>query len=193
MVSAEQDQVVQGRVAAVGPVLEVVGVAGHRWSSAVREPAVGVSGDEGLPDGCGDQALGAADVEDLRGRAEDGGDQVGVAADPPDRGGGELGTGLGDRETTAVAESLVGHGQGEPRDGAVGLREHLGALERAAPLDEGVEEAGAVVAGVAAVVATAGDRTRGRVTDRSGGGVGCGERDQGRLDQLCVLDCCTCL
>lgn len=71
--SAEQGEVVEAGVAAVGPVVEVVGVA-HQWGAgAAGGGAVGVAEDEGAPEGGGDQALGAADVEDLAVGAEDGG------------------------------------------------------------------------------------------------------------------------
>jgi hypothetical protein len=67
VVPAEQDQVGQGRRAAVGPVLEVVGVAHQGWSGAAGESAVPVADHEGFPDGGGDQTLLASDVEDLAG------------------------------------------------------------------------------------------------------------------------------
>jgi hypothetical protein len=76
VVAAEQDQVVQRGVAAADRVLEVMGVAHHRGPGAAREPAVGVAGDQGLPDGGDDQALRPADVENLGGGAHDGGDEV---------------------------------------------------------------------------------------------------------------------
>ncbi len=82
---AQQHQVVQGRGSPVGPVLDVVGVAGDGWSAAAGERAVPVSEDQGVPQGGGDQAVGAADVEDLSSGAEDGGDHVGVAGEPADR------------------------------------------------------------------------------------------------------------
>ena len=65
VMATQQDHVVQRGFAAVDPVLDVVGVAHQGWSGAVREPAVLVASDQRLPDRCGDQALCAADVEDL--------------------------------------------------------------------------------------------------------------------------------
>ena len=56
-----------------------------------------------------------------------------------------------------VAQVGEVHGDGDPWGGAVGVGEQVGGLEPAAGLDQGVEHPGAVVAGVAAVVAAAGD------------------------------------
>ena len=86
VVAAEQDHVRQRGGSAVDPVHEVVGVAHDRWPGAVREAAVPVAEDQGLPDRGGDQALGAADVEDRGTCAEDRRDHLGVAAQPADRG-----------------------------------------------------------------------------------------------------------
>jgi hypothetical protein len=82
VVAAEQGEVVEGGVAAVGPVGEVVGVAHQGWAGAAGEGAVLVAGHEGGPQGGGDQAVGAAEVEDLAGGAVDGGDDLGVAGEP---------------------------------------------------------------------------------------------------------------
>ena len=41
-----------------------------------------VSQGQGFPDSGGDEALGAADVEDLAVVAEDGGDDLGIAGEP---------------------------------------------------------------------------------------------------------------
>ena len=108
VVAAEQDHVVQAGGAAVGPVLEVVGVAHQGWAGAVGEGAVLVAGDQGSPDGGGDQAVDAADVEDLGVGAEDGGDQVGVAGEPAYGGGGEVEAVLGGRRAGAGAEGRRG-------------------------------------------------------------------------------------
>ena len=83
---AQEHQVVEAGVAAVGPVDEVVGVAGQRHPVAAREAAVGVAQHEGFPDRSGDQALGAADVEDLVEGPEHGGDDFGVAGETADAG-----------------------------------------------------------------------------------------------------------
>ena len=80
VVAAEQGEVFQAGRAAVGPVLEVVGVAHEGWAGAAGEGAVWVAGDQGAPEGGGDQAVQAADVRTSLG-AEDGGDQVGVAGE----------------------------------------------------------------------------------------------------------------
>ena len=168
VVAAEQDHVAQGGCAAVDPVLDVVGVAHDRWAGAVREAAVAVAGDEGFPDRGGDQALGAADVEDLGVGAEDGGDDVGVAADPADGGGGELFAGLGGREPGSGRAGPRGPWSGSVagrRRGTRAAGRWSAACGRPRP---GVEHPGAVVAGVAAVVAAARDRAgaRGRRPDR---------------------------
>jgi hypothetical protein len=93
--AAEQDEVVEGGFAAVGPVDDVVGVAHDWWSGAAGEGAVMVAGHEGSPQGWGDESGGASDVEDLAIGAEADGDEVGVA--------GQAAYG-GDRE----AQSVVG-------------------------------------------------------------------------------------
>ena len=87
--AAEEDQVVQGCGAVVDPVGDVVGVAGDGEPGAAGEGAVLVAEDEGGPDCGGDQAAGAADVEDLALGAEDGGDDLGVAGESAGGGGGE--------------------------------------------------------------------------------------------------------
>ena len=79
VLAAEQDEVVQAGRAAVGPVDDVVGVAHHGWAGAAGEGAVVVAGDQGAPQGRGDESCGAADVEDLAVGAEADRDEVGVA------------------------------------------------------------------------------------------------------------------
>ena len=71
------------------PVDDVVGVAHHRGSGAAGERAVPVAADQGPPQRWGDQAVGAADVEDLAAGAEGDRDEVGVAGQPADHAGGE--------------------------------------------------------------------------------------------------------
>ena len=74
---------------------------------------------------------GAADVEDLGVGAEDGGDDVGVAADPPDGGGGEVvRRSRWSPKPDRLAQVVEVHGQGQPRGGAVGLGQHVGGLQR---------------------------------------------------------------
>ena len=73
-----------------------MGVAHEGWPVTAGERTVCVSDGQGGPDGGGDQPVGAADVEDLALGAEDGGDELGVAGQPPDRGRGELGVVAGD-------------------------------------------------------------------------------------------------
>ena len=57
-------------------------VAREWQAAAAGEPAVPVAQGQRLPDAGGDEALGAADVEDLAVVAEDGGDDLGVAGEP---------------------------------------------------------------------------------------------------------------
>ena len=87
--AAEQDEVVEVGGAAVGPVDDVVGVAHDRWAGAAGEGAVSVAGDQGAPQGGGDQSVGAADVEDLAVGAEADRDELGVAGQAADGGDGE--------------------------------------------------------------------------------------------------------
>jgi len=81
VVAAEEGEVVQAGGAAVGPVVEVVGVAHEWWAGACGEGAVLVAGDQGAPEGGGDQAVQAADVEDLAATSEDDRDHLGVAGE----------------------------------------------------------------------------------------------------------------
>jgi hypothetical protein len=92
--TAEEHEVVEAGVAAVGPVSEVVGVAGEWHPAAAGEPAVLVAQHERFPDRCRHQALGATHVEHLAQRAEDGGDDLGVAGQPADGGDGEVVAGV---------------------------------------------------------------------------------------------------
>jgi len=78
VVGADQHEIGQGSVAACPPGDHVVGVAADGWCVAAGEDASGVSLFEGCADGWGDEALGASDVQDVGGSAEDHGEQVGV-------------------------------------------------------------------------------------------------------------------
>ena len=62
---AEQDEVLELGLAAVCPVGDVVGVAHDRGPGAARERAVLVAADDCPPERRGDEAVQAADVEDL--------------------------------------------------------------------------------------------------------------------------------
>ena len=73
VVAAEQDGVVEAGGAAVGPVPDVVGVAPAGWSVAAGERAAAVAQHQGAAQRPGDEAALSADVEDLAGAAEDGG------------------------------------------------------------------------------------------------------------------------
>ena len=63
VVPAEQHQVRQGGLAAVGPVPDVVGVAPAGRAPAAGEGAAAVAGDQRPPDRWGDQPGGPADVQ----------------------------------------------------------------------------------------------------------------------------------
>jgi hypothetical protein len=91
MVAAEENKVPEAGLAAVGPVLDVVGVAHDRWSGAAGEGAVPVAQDQGGPDGEGDQASGAAHIQGFAVARENGGDDLGVTRQPADGGHRELG------------------------------------------------------------------------------------------------------
>ena len=78
VVGADECQILKRGVAACPPGDEVVGVAADGWGVAAGEDASGVSLFEGCADGWGDEALGASDVQDVGGSAEDHGEQVGV-------------------------------------------------------------------------------------------------------------------
>ena len=102
VLSAEQDQVVQGGVAAVGPVPDVVGV-GPGWGAvAAGKGAAAVADGERGAQGGWDQAGAAADVEGLAVRVEHDPGDGGVAADPPGCFGAEHGTPDGLRGRPAV-------------------------------------------------------------------------------------------
>jgi hypothetical protein len=61
----QQDEVVHGRVAAVGSVAEVVGVARGGWSGAAAGGAVQVAGGEGAALGWGDAVAQGLEAGDL--------------------------------------------------------------------------------------------------------------------------------
>jgi len=79
VVGADECQILKRGVAACPPGDQVVGVAADGWGVAAGEDAALVALFEGCADGWGDEALGASDVEDVGGSAEDDGEQVGVA------------------------------------------------------------------------------------------------------------------
>jgi len=79
--AAEEDEVLQRRLAAVEPVVDVVAVQ-EAGGGAAGEAARAVADPEGAADGWGDGAGAAADVEDVAVVIEGGGDKAGVAADP---------------------------------------------------------------------------------------------------------------
>ena len=124
-----------------------MGVAGQWHAAAAGEPAVLVSQGEGFPDAGGDEALGAADVEDLAVVAEDGGDDLGVAGEPSYGGDGDGVPGLQRGGTGAGAQRIKADGDGEAGFGAVLVQQQpVGFLGFQGELDEGVPAAGAVVA-----------------------------------------------
>ncbi len=146
---------------------------------AAGEPAVLVAEDECFPDRGGDEALGAADVEDLAEGAEHGGDHLGVTGQPPHGRDREVVAGVQRRGAEPFPELVERHRDGEPWLGAVLLRQQpLGLLGLQAGLDQGVPGAGAVVAQVAAGLAAV------RVGPRQRRG----QRVEGGLDDRGVLD-----
>ncbi len=178
-------------VAAVGPVDDVVGVAHHRGSGAAGEGAVGVPAHQGPPQGGGDQALGAADVEDLAVGAEGDRDQVGVAGQPADHGGGEVEAvvGGGDRGAEGgpvdlAAEHVQAGGDREAGSGAVAVRCQVGGQHVLTGGDQGVPHPGPVVPRIGHLLAV---RVHGIHGGVQGGG-GLGQREQGGLDGGGVLE-----
>ena len=100
VVSAQHHEVRELGLPAGYPVRDVVGVAHQRGPVAAGERAVPVAKDQGGPDGEGDQSLGAADVEWFASAAEDGGDDLGVTRQPPDRRDREVVDGVGGQAVT---------------------------------------------------------------------------------------------
>ena len=80
--TAERDQVIELRLAAVGPVLDVVPVAEARAITA-REPTTAVARFQRPTDRERDAARLAADVEGLALLAFDNSDDAGIAQEPP--------------------------------------------------------------------------------------------------------------
>ena len=78
-VAAAEFAVIDAGLAAVDPVLVVVGGAFFGWGAAAG--AAFVAGDEGAPDGVGDDALAAADVEGFAGAVDDDAVHVGAAGE----------------------------------------------------------------------------------------------------------------
>ncbi len=70
----------------------MVGFAGGVGCGAVREDAAAVAECECFADGRGDEALGVADIEDFGWASEDHWHEVGVAAQPAEVSGGDVGT-----------------------------------------------------------------------------------------------------
>lgn len=89
VVAAEQGEVVEVGVAAVGPGEDVVALAPLRWMGAGGEGAAGVAGDEGEGLGAGGDAAGAAEVEDGAVGVEQGGSEFGLVGESDDVGGGD--------------------------------------------------------------------------------------------------------
>src|SRR3954452_16255914 len=148
VVSAEQDEVVEAGLAAGYPVADVVGVTHHRWPVAAGERTVSVADDQGGPDPSGDGSSGAAHVEGFATGAEDGGDDLGVTRQPPDR---------RHRQLPHLGDSVVG----EPRlkgvqgDGdqqrvgcGVGLRWQVGVQRMLGGGHQRVPHPGTGIAGV---------------------------------------------
>ena len=89
VVGTHQDEVAY-RCSATGPPRhQVVGVAVLGRTVAAGEDAAAVAELECGSDSGGDETLGASDVEDFGGSAEDGREEVGVAQQPPQNTGGD--------------------------------------------------------------------------------------------------------
>jgi len=158
MMSAEQGEVSEAGSPAGRPVDAVVGVAHHRGPVAAGERAVPVSDDQRGPDPGGYQAFGPADVEDLGVGAERGGDDLGVAGEPADRGSRQLVAVAGEADPGEAGhrrlgqsgvESVQGHGHHQSGGGPVGVGGQVGVEGGDAAADQGVPGAGSGVAGVA--------------------------------------------
>src|SRR6478672_5052429 len=89
MVGTQECSVVCAGGAAAGPVGDVVGFAPGCGDGAAGEGAALVAGGEGFADVGREDSGGAADVQDPAGGAEEDGDEVGVAGDFADGGGGD--------------------------------------------------------------------------------------------------------
>ncbi len=117
-----------------------------------------VTQDQGGPDRGGDQAAEPADVEDLAVAAVDGGDDLGVAGQPAQHPGWELGAIGGGPDARvdptsfeSVFEALVVEGDQEPGGDGVGVGDPAGVEGVLGQGDQGVPEPGAVVSRVPGV------------------------------------------
>src|SRR4051794_31363700 len=126
---AQPGAVVDAGDAPVSPMVQVVELAG--WSSAVGVGAAVAVADAGGADlGGGPDPAGAADVEDLACAAEDGGQDLGVAGEPPRRLGGDpqpglqrrpLGFELADQGLVVEGDDDAGSFPGRVGQGLVGV------------------------------------------------------------------------
>nr|WP_306748330.1 hypothetical protein [Saccharothrix yanglingensis] len=112
---AGQGEVVQVGGAAVGPVLDVVGVAPLGWSVAVGEGAGPVAGVQRAALGGAHGSLGAAGVEYFGVAAEDDGEDCGVAGGAAGLGGAEVVVAVEHRVPDAPAEGVVVDGDADVR------------------------------------------------------------------------------
>src|SRR4051795_11612131 len=119
---AEQGAVAQVGGSAVQPVHDVVGLAPHRWDGAAGVGAAAVPVGQGAALGGAEEALGVAEVEDLRGGAQHHGHDPGLAGDPAHRAGGEDGVGVQDPDPgQLLAQRVQAHGDHE---GGAGGADH---------------------------------------------------------------------
>ena len=120
---AEQGAVAGSGGSAAGPVGDVVGLAPGGGDGALREGAALVPGRDGLADVGREDPGGAADVQDLALAAEDDRDDVGVAGDLADGGGGD---GAGEQQRPGAVPGsgavLCGVGSGACSAGVVPSR-----------------------------------------------------------------------
>jgi hypothetical protein len=110
VVAAEGDRVLEVGVAAVGPGASVVELAPGEGSVAAVGGAGGVPGGERDPLGLGEEALGAAEVEDLGGAGQDRRQDPGAAGEAAGLGGGDPVAGVEAGRGQLVAELVVVEG-----------------------------------------------------------------------------------
>jgi len=85
MEAAEQDEVVEARLAAVGPVLDVMCVGPLGRAVAAGEAAAAVAQDQGAADGGRDGAYRATDIERLAAAADGDAGDGGIAGEATDQ------------------------------------------------------------------------------------------------------------
>ena len=114
VISAKNGTVGHAGRSTVDPELDVVQVGPAGGPVAAGEDASAVAEGDGAADAGGPDAGGAADVQGFAGGAEDGGDDVAVAQQPPGLGGADGDAGrVEGGGAEAVGEGVVLHGHGD--------------------------------------------------------------------------------